>query len=354
MIDGKNLKTRNKSMLAFGEKFAKPSVQLSVLNDSNGFAKFDDKISQLGLYPLTTTGIEIFQVNIGKMCNQVCKHCHVDAGPDRKEIMTKETMQDCLNVLMSSDIKTVDITGGAPEMNPNFKWFISELKKMEKHVIVRSNLTILVANGFHDFANFFAEKEIEVVSSLPHYTGSGTDKQRGEGVFEKSIRAIQLLNQLGYGVENSNLILNLVYNPVGAFLPPSQHSLEKDYKRELDRKFGIKFNSLYTITNMPISRYLDYLITSGNYETYMEKLISAFNPVAAANVMCRNTISVSWNGFLYDCDFNQMLELKVNHSAPNHIPDFNFERLKNRIIVTGQHCYGCTAGSGSSCGGSLV
>lgn len=354
MIDGIYLKARNKSMLAFGEELAEPAAQLSVLNDSNGFAKFDDKISQLGLYPLKTTGIEIFQVNIGKMCNQVCKHCHVDAGPDRKEIMSKETMQDCLDALRTSNIKTVDITGGAPEMNPNFKWFISELKEMEKRVIVRSNLTILVANGFHDYAAFFAENKIEVVSSLPHYTGSGTDKQRGEGVFEKSIRAIQILNQLGYGTENSNLILNLVYNPVGAFLPPNQHSLEKDYKKELDRKFGIKFNSLYTITNMPISRYLNYLIASDNYERYMEKLISAFNPVAAANVMCRNTISVSWDGFLYDCDFNQMLEMKVNHSSPNHIRDFNFEKLKNRVIVTGQHCFGCTAGAGSSCGGSLA
>jgi radical SAM/Cys-rich protein len=348
------IKTRHKSMTAFGEKLANANEQLKIINQPAGLPRFEEKFKETGQDKLKASELEIFQINIGKLCNQVCKHCHVDAGPDRREIMTKETMQLCLDALSKSKIQIVDITGGAPEMNPDFKWFISELNKLKKHIIVRSNLSILVSNGFNDYPNFLAENEVEIISSLPYYTASNTDRQRGEGVFDKSIQAIKALNDLGYGKENSGLILNLVYNPVGAFLPPKQESLGKDYKRELWNRFGLVFNNLFTITNLPISRFLDYLIESENYLNYMNRLISAFNPAAALNVMCRNTISVGWDGRLYDCDFNQMLELPLSESAPKHIRDFDPDYLFNRLIVTGQHCYGCTAGAGSSCGGSTV
>ena len=316
---------------------------------------FQKKLEQSDLYPLKPAQIEIFQVNIGKMCNQTCRHCHVDAGPDRKEIMTKETMHQCLTVLKNNpQLQTVDITGGAPEMNPNFKWFAEEIKKLERNIIVRCNLTIILANKkYYDLPEFYKLHKIEVISSLPFYTQDRTDRQRGSGVFEISIKALQMLNEVGYGREDAGLILNLVYNSAGAFLPPSQQSLEKEYKQALMQRYGITFNNLFTITNMPISRYLDYLLTSGNYETYMEKLVNAYNPVAAENVMCRNTISVGWNGYLYDCDFNQMLELKVD-IASKHILQFNLQGLNSRKIIVGQHCYGCTAGSGSSCGGAVV
>ena len=348
------MKARHKSMKAFGEILAIANEQLKVINKGNSLPRFDEKFELVGEGLLKATEIEIFQVNLGKMCNQVCKHCHVDAGPDRKEIMTKETMQDCLDILNAPDIPTVDLTGGAPEMNPNFKWFVDEVKKLDRHVIVRSNLTILESNGFEDYAEFMANHKVEIVSSLPYYKKSFTDKQRGDGVFDKSIAAMKKLNALGYGKEDPELKFHLVYNPVGAYLPPSQSELEQDYKRELKNNFDIDFNNLYTITNMPISRFLDYLIQSGNYESYMQKLVDSFNPVAASNVMCRFTISVGWDGQLYDCDFNQMLELNMDHGAPPHIKDFDIEKIRNRRIVTGQHCYGCTAGAGSSCGGATA
>ncbi len=316
---------------------------------------FQQKLQESNLYPLKPTQIEIFQVNIGKMCNQTCRHCHVDAGPDRKEIMSVETMQQCIDVLKNNpQLKTVDITGGAPEMNPNFSWFIEELSKLNRHIIVRCNLTIVLANKkYYNLPQFYKRHKIEVVSSLPFYTQDRTDRQRGIGVFADSIKALQMLNEAGYGKEKTNLQLNLVYNPAGAFLPPSQQSLQKEYKQALKERFGIEFNNLYVITNMPISRYLDYLLTSGNYESYMAKLVNAFNPVAAENVMCRNTISVGWDGFLYDCDFNQMLELHVQ-CKNKHISEFDMDMLNSREIIIGQHCYGCTAGSGSSCGGSVA
>ncbi len=348
------MEARHKSMKAFGNELAAPEVQLEIINRKNGFPAFDSKYKDTGEDKLRAGKIEILQINLGKMCNQVCKHCHVDAGPDRKEIMSRETMEQCLTALKNSDIETVDLTGGAPEMNPDFKWFVTEIKKLDKHIIVRSNLTILVTNGFEDYPEFLAENQVEIVSSLPYYKASFTDRQRGSGVFEKSIKAMKILNGLGYGKEDSGLIFNLVYNPVGAFLPPGQECLEKDYKRELAKNFGIVFNNLYTITNMPISRYLEYLIASGNYEEYMEKLVNAFNPEAAKNVMCKYTLSVGWNGYLYDCDFNQMLELKVKTENSRHIKDFNQQILEGREIITGQHCFGCTAGAGSSCGGELT
>ncbi len=316
---------------------------------------FQQKLQETGLYPLQPAEMQIFQVNIGKMCNQTCRHCHVDAGPDRKEIMTKETMQECLHTLKDSpQLKTVDLTGGAPEMNPNFRWFIEEIKKLNRHLIVRCNLTIILANKkYYDLPLFYKHHNIEVVSSLPFYTQDRTDRQRGNGVFGTSIKVLQMLNEVGYGKEGKGLILNLVYNPAGAFLPPSQQALEKEYKQSLMQHYGIVFNNLFSITNMPISRYLDFLITSGNYEKYLEKLVNAYNAAAASNVMCRNTISIGWDGYLYDCDFNQMLELKVS-SKSKHISEFNISELNNRNIVIGQHCYGCTAGSGSSCGGAVA
>lgn len=331
--------------------------QLAILENEgvHQHDSFRDKLAMMGNLPLKAKGVEIFQVNVGKMCNQVCKHCHVDAGPDRKEIMTKETMQLCLNVLANSTIKIIDLTGGAPEMNPNFRWFVTEIRKLNKHVIVRCNLTIILANKkYHDLPEFFRQHEVEVVSSLPSFTKDRTDRQRGDGVFEDSIKALQMLNGVGYGMPESKLQLNLVYNPAGAFLPPSQQALEIEYKNELLKTFGIQFNNLFAITNMPISRYLDYLLSTGNYDKYMEKLISAFNPAAVQNLMCRNTISVSWDGFLYDCDFNQMLELPVSTLESRHLKDFDLYVLDNRNIMLKQHCYGCTAGAGSSCGGVVA
>ena len=326
-------------------------------DDAYKLVPFQQKLEGIELYPLKPTGIEIFQVNVGKMCNQVCKHCHVDAGPDRKEIMTRETMQQCVEVIKNnSSLTTVDLTGGAPEMNPDFRWFIEEIKKANPSIkiIVRCNLTIIRANKkYYDLPEFFKLHNIEVVSSLPFYTADRTDRQRGDGVFVDSITALQMLNAVGYGMKGSGLILNLVYNPAGAFLPPSQTTLEQEFKSALKKDFNISFNALFAITNLPISRYLDYLLQSGNYETYMEKLVNAFNPVAAANVMCRNTISIGWDGFMYDCDFNQMLELKVDASS-KHIKQYNSRELTQRNIVLNQHCYGCTAGAGSSCGGAVT
>lgn len=340
-------------------QLADVDAQLQILeHGSNGdfsLVPFQQKLEENGLYPLKPKGVEIFQVNVGKMCNQVCKHCHVDAGPDRKEIMTRETMQQCIDALKNNpQLKTVDLTGGAPEMNPDFRRFVEEIKKLNRHVIVRCNLTIILANKkYHDLPEFFKKHNVEVVSSLPFYTQDRTDRQRGDGVFEDSIKALQMLNEVGYGKEGTGLLLNLVYNPAGAFMPPAQSSLEKEYKQALADRYGIVFNNLYAITNLPISRFLDYLLQTGNYEKYMEKLVNAFNGEAAANVMCRSTISISWDGYLYDCDFNQMLDLKVD-GAVKHISQFDTEILTRRDIIINQHCFGCTAGSGSSCGGAVA
>jgi radical SAM/Cys-rich protein len=268
--------------------------------------------------------------------------------------MNRETLEVCLDILKKYDIPTVDITGGAPEMNPHFRWFVEECRQLGKKVMNRCNLTIIESNKkYHDLPEWFAQHKVHIVSSLPHFSKTRTDAQRGDGVFEDSISALQKLNAVGYGQPGSGLMLDLVYNPSGAFLPGSQHGLERDFKEQLHRRYGIVFNNLFAITNMPISRFLDYLIESDNYETYMETLVNAFNPATVESVMCRNTVSVSWDGFIHDCDFNQMLNLKVNAQG-KHIRDFDFEALVNRSIVLNQHCYGCTAGSGSSCGGEIA
>lgn len=344
-----------KSLKVLNHPLSDAQNQIALLEGNLSHPLFKEKLVEQGMFPLKSSRMEVFQINMGKMCNQTCKHCHVDAGPDRKEIMTKATMDLCLQVLKKSSIKTVDLTGGAPELNPDFRWFVEELSKMGKHIIVRCNLTIILANKrFHDLPEFFKKHQIEVVSSLPSFTQDRTDRQRGDGVFEDSIKALQMLNLIGYGKEGSGLLLNLVYNPAGAFLPPSQMALEKEYKSELASKFNIEFNQLYVITNMPISRYLDYLLSTNNYENYMAKLISAFNPAAVQNLMCRNTISVAWDGYLYDCDFNQMLDLKVSTNGSTHLSEFNADLLHSRDIVLKQHCFGCTAGAGSSCAGTIA
>lgn len=334
---------------------ADPRRQWEILEDSDavGIQSFASRMDQMGLFPLKPTQIEILQINVGKMCNQVCKHCHVDAGPDRKEIMTRETMTACIEAVKNSGVHTVDLTGGAPEMNPDFRWFVEELSALGKHIIVRCNLTIIVANKkYHDLPEFFRKHRIEVVSSLPYFSAKRTDAQRGEGVFEKSIRALEMLNEAGYGMPDTGLKLNLVYNPSGAFLPDDQQALEDQFRIKLRAGYGIEFNELFAITNLPVSRFLEYLVRSENYEDYMVELANAFNPVAAENVMCRNTVSVSWDGYLYDCDFNQMLELKLQGKA-QHISQWDTGDLSNREIILGQHCFGCTAGAGSSCGGTI-
>jgi radical SAM/Cys-rich protein len=293
-------------------------------------------------------------MNLGKMCNQTCRHCHVDAGPDRREVMSRETMEQCLAALAKTAIPTVDLTGGAPEMNPHFRWLVEELRRLGRHVMDRCNLTILETAPHADLPEFFARHQVEVVCSLPHYRALNTDKQRGEGVYEKSIRALKKLNALGYGDGKSGLRLVLVTNPVGAFLPAGQASLEAEWKRELLKNHGIRFDALFTLTNMPISRFLEWLEQSGNLAAYLERLVVAFNPAAARGVMCRNTLSVGWDGQLYDCDFNQMLDLPVEAGAPRHIRDFDLAKLEARSIVTDRHCFGCTAGAGSSCGGATT
>lgn len=352
---------KSKSLAAQGSELSKTFIQLKVLNNNDhlngGFPLFSEKVAEAGHAPLKATGIEIFQINIGKLCNQTCAHCHVDAGPDRKdEQMSRANLEKCLAIIAANpQIHTVDITGGAPEMNANFRWFVEEVSKLGRKIIDRCNLTIIVANKkYHDLPQFFAAHKVNVVSSLPYFSKTRTDAQRGNGVFEASIRALQMLNDVGYGKENTGLELDLVYNPSGAFLPGSQRSLEQQFKQQLFNRYGIVFNKLFCITNLPISRFLSYLLESGNYESYMKTLIEAYNPATINNLMCRNTISVSWDGYLYDCDFNQMLDLKVKPESSRHLDHFDIQTLNNREIVLKQHCYGCTAGAGSSCGGALT
>jgi radical SAM/Cys-rich protein len=315
---------------------------------------FAEATASAGYRPLRANGIEVLQINVGKRCNQTCRHCHVDAGPDRKEVMTREVLEACLKFLAQTDIPTLDITGGAPEMHPDFREIVERGNYLNRHVIDRCNLTITRLPNYSYLPEFLAKHRVEIIASLPSYAPKQTDAQRGDGVFEDSILALLQLNELGYGKENTGLFLNLVANPVGAFLPGNQKSLEADWKRQLKHRYKVEFNNLYTITNMPISRYLDYLIKSDNLEAYMQKLVNAFNPATVAGLMCRTTLSVGWDGKLYDCDFNQMLELGLGPQYPKIIFDAKVEDLANRLIQIGQHCYGCTAGLGSSCGGTTV
>ena len=340
-----------KSLAGLRDPLASPAAQLEAFDALALDADFDARLAAEEVLPLMPLSIDTLQINVGKLCNQTCKHCHVDAGPDRTESMSKEIADACIAVLAEHRIPTLDITGGAPELNPNFRSIVEKASALGCHVIDRCNLTILHTGTGKDLPEFFAKHRVEVVCSLPHYRALNTDKQRGDGVFDKSIEAMRRLNAFGYGNGISGLKLVVVTNPVGAFLPASQQSLEKEWKRKLKCLHDVEFDSLYTITNMPISRYLQWLIETDNLEPYMQRLVDAFNPDAAQGVMCRNTLSVAWDGSLYDCDFNQMLELELE-DAPNHIHDFDMGKLLSRRIRTASHCFGCTAGAGSSCGGT--
>jgi radical SAM/Cys-rich protein len=342
------------TLLGRSNPLASPTEQLRILGQTATALPFDLRLNQAGILPLRATRITVLQLNVGKLCNQTCRHCHVDAGPDRTESMSRETAEQCIQALAKTDIPAVDITGGAPELNPHFRWLVEQVRGLGRHVMDRCNLTILLLPAQADLPEFLASHRVEIIASLPSYNAVQTDAQRGDGIFDKSIAALRLLNRLGYGRPDSGLALNLVYNPVGAFLPPTQSAIEAQFRKELRRRHGVEFTHLYTITNMPISRFLEFLVNSGNYDEYMARLANAFNPAAAAGVMCRYTLSVGWDGRLYDCDFNQMLDLPVDHGAPSHIRDFDTTRLHQRHIVTRNHCYGCTAGSGSSCGGSVM
>jgi len=304
---------------------------------------------------LVRSKLEILQVNLGYLCNQQCLHCHVNAGPKRKEIMEKETIDQIVQFMQKQEIKILDLTGGAPEMNPHFVALVEQAASLGIHVIDRCNLTILSEPGFEQTAEFLAKHKVEVVASLPCYTEDNVDQQRGKGVFSQSIQGLKILNELGYGREKSGLSLNLVYNPLGAFLPPAQDGLEKDYKHHLLTEFSVVFNSLLTITNMPIKRFGSTLISKGGFNAYMQLLRDSFSASNLASVMCKNLLSVDWQGFVYDCDFNQQLGLpaKLGQTPRAHIVDLLNAKLDGEEIVIADHCYGCTAGQGSSCGGAL-
>lgn len=314
---------------------------------------FEKTLHDHSLGVLRAAPVETLQVNLGKLCNQACKHCHVDAGPSRTELMTRETVEQVIAAVRRFNIRTVDITGGAPELNPNFCHLVVESRSAGARIMVRHNLTVQFVPGKDGLPEFFRDNQVDVIASLPYFLPEQTDAQRGTGVFEKSLKALKRLNQLGYGRAGTGLVLNLVYNPVGAYLPPEQRSIERDFRRELETRYGVVFNSLYAITNMPINRFLDFLKRSGNYERYMQRLISSFNPATVEGLMCRHLISVGWDGRLYDCDFNQMLEMPLVAGAPRTIADLNMSSLAGRQIATGMHCFGCTAGGGSSCGGEI-
>jgi radical SAM/Cys-rich protein len=339
------------SLLAVRHPLASAREQLRVL-DGTGAPAFDETLRSRGLPNLRTARIEVLQVNVGKLCNQSCAHCHVDAGPDRREMMTRETAEKAIELLRRHPIPALDITGGAPELNPQFRFLVEEGTRLGRRVIDRCNLTVLLTPAQSDLVAFLAAHRVEVIASLPSFRPSGTDAQRGEGVFEKSIAALRMLNDAGYG-KGMGLVLNLIHNPVGAFLPGHQASLERDYKRELRGRHGIVFDRLFTIANMPISRFLEFLERTGNTGRYMEQLVRSFNPAAAAGVMCRTHLSVGWDGSLYDCDFNQMLDMPVDHGASATLDDLLASGDLERQVRTDRHCFGCTAGAGSSCGGAI-
>ena len=331
------------------------------MTDAVPIPKFEKTLSAHQI-DLMRSAPQTLQLNITKMCNQACVHCHVDSSPRRKEQMSDEVLEQCLSVLKKTpSITHVDITGGAPELHPKFRYLVEEARALGKTVLVRHNLTVTMdphpktKESLSYLPEYFRDHQVEVVSSLPYYQEFFTDKQRGSGVFQKSIESLRQLNAVGYGKPGSCLILNLVYNPAGAFLPAPQADLERDYKKELKAKFDIEFNSLFAITNMPIHRFRFQLKKAGGYDPYMNKLLNAFNPSAAKSVMCRSIISVSYDGFLYDCDFNQMLGMHIGNDAHRlSIADFDVNTLLNLKIKTAEHCYGCTAGSGSSCGGNTA
>jgi len=306
--------------------------------------------------PLIRRALDVLQVNMGRYCNQACIHCHVESGPNRTEMMNRETVDAVLRFLASTNIPTIDITGGAPELNPHFDSLVQSAKNLGRHVMDRCNLTVIFEPGKDYLPEFFKTHRVELVCSLPCYSEANVDRQRGKGTFELSIRALQMLNEVGYAQPGSDLVLNLVYNPVGPYLPPRQAQLEQDYRSELREKFGIAFNKLYCLANMPITRYETHLKLLDEYESYMSLLAESYNASTLDRVMCRNLISIGWEGSIYDCDFNQMLELRLRDQTGNrlNIKSLSLRDVIDRQVTVGDHCYACTAGSGSSCSGALV
>ncbi len=354
-IDSLEGPRRTTSLVARASTLAKPEAQLAQLS-SIEMPAFDTALAEAGhSQGLRPTKLQIFQINLGKLCNMTCRHCHVDSGPDRtEENMDRATVDACLEAIERSGATTVDLTGGAPELNPHFRYLVDACVAMGKHVIDRCNLTVLLLPRNRDLAQFLADRGVEVVCSLPHYRKRNTDAQRGDGTYEKSIRALHLLNEVGYGKGDPNKLLTLMANPAGAFLAANQNAVEAEWKAALLRNHQVSFDRLFCLNNMPVSRYLEWLIEKGQFAAYMERLTQAFNPAAIDGLMCLNTVSISWDGRLFDCDFNQMLDLEVEIPGARTVQDFNLEALSARKVVTHQHCYGCTAGQGSSCGGSTA
>jgi radical SAM/Cys-rich protein len=349
------------SLHARGAPLAAPERQIAAvesvdLSASAHGGDFGRALASSGRDDLRPGPVEILQINLGKLCNMTCRHCHVDAGPDRTdEMMDRATADACLRALDALGAHTVDLTGGAPELNPNFRHLVDEAAARGKHVIDRCNLTILLTPGCRDLPGWLGARGVEVVCSLPHYRRRGTDAQRGDGTYEKSLQALRLLNEAGYGAGDPRRQLTLVSNPVGAFLPANQAAAEREWKEGLLREHGIAFDRLIFLNNMPIARYLEWLESSGNLASYLELLVASFNPGTLDGLMCRNTLSIGWDGRVYDCDFNQMLGLPALGSANGgfHVRELAGADLSVRRIVTGRHCFGCTAGAGSSCGGAL-
>eukprot|EP01025_Chloroclados_australasicus_P063744 TRINITY_DN8445_c1_g1_i1.p2 TRINITY_DN8445_c1_g1~~TRINITY_DN8445_c1_g1_i1.p2 ORF type:complete len:394 (-),score=39.55 TRINITY_DN8445_c1_g1_i1:1229-2410(-) len=322
--------------------------------DALGLPNFYKKMDESGVSHLTRLPSKIFQLNIGLYCNQACTHCHVESSPKRTEIMDHETAKQCVNLMKTSNtITTVDLTGGAPELNPEFRFLVEQARALDLEVIDRCNLTVLLEPGQEDLVDYLAKHKVRVVASLPCYSSENVDQQRGSGVFARSIKGLQMLNAAGYGKPNTGLLLDLVYNPNGVFLAPAQAKLEGVYKDELKQNYNIEFNSLFCINNMPIKRYCDYLLRRGKLQEYMQLLVDNFNPAAAEGVMCRDTVSVGWNGRVYDCDFNQQLEIGLSNGHVRTVFDIDsLDDLSGIMIACDNHCYGCTAGAGSSCQGA--
>ncbi|MFM8287850.1 MAG: arsenosugar biosynthesis radical SAM (seleno)protein ArsS [Planctomycetaceae bacterium] len=335
---------------------AEPAQQVALLEQPGGLPRFGQTLAANQLPPLARGALRVLQLNLGKVCNLTCRHCHVDAGPERKESMSRTVVEQCVELARRAAVPTVDITGGAPEMHPDFRWLVEELTAQGRRVIDRSNLTILLAPGFTDLPPFLARHRVEIVASLPCYLEQNVDKQRGDGVFDASVEALRRLNAEGYGVEGSGREVHLIFNPLGPSLPPAQPKLEADYRRELRARYGLEFNRLYVLANQPISRFLHDLVDTGRLDEYLEKLVNAFNPHTVEGLMCRSTLSVDWRGRLYDCDFNQMLDLPLHTTGPATVGDAldNLDQTNDLPITTGRHCYACTAGAGSSCQGAVV
>jgi radical SAM/Cys-rich protein len=332
---------------------------LTVLDEATAVADFNATLAAHRCEPLVREETRTLQINVGKLCNQACHHCHVDAGPKRLEIMTRQVADRTMELLgRSPTVEVVDLTGGAPELNPHFRWLVAESRKQGRHVIDRCNLTVLGRPGMEDLPEFLAERQVEIIASLPCYTAENVDRQRGRGVFDKSIEALRVLNRLGYGSPESPLALNFVYNPLGPSLPPPQDQLEADYRTELRDRFGIEFHRLYTLTNLPINRFADFLRRNGRYAAYMSLLVNHFNSQSVPNLMCRSLVSVAWDGALYDCDFNQMLEIRMREATGTTELTIwkieSFSGISGWGIRTASHCFGCAAGAGSSCRGTLA